>query len=945
MGCEGFRTNMAALSYGKRCLKAVLENDIKKKKKRLSPDAEAQRYCEAGLDKDGFEVKYISDYKGFGVFSVAEHAKGDFLLQYAGEKITKNEATERMKKSTENKFFFYCYKGQDLCIDAEGVSNSICHFVNDADKTANSVMKLKVFHEKEYLCLYAMKDIQPGEEIQYNYGDKENLWWRSKDVCKFEFEDDDCDDIDDDPFDIRKISDVSSEEDYISDSCSDSLQSEIIQQLCFKTKNFKPADLGQREENTGEVFNEDDGQMDLEQREENTGEVFNEDDGQMDLEQREENTGEVFNEDDGRFEDSALKSTRAKPKKERPGRMCVFCSKIIEGGKLKRHITSHKKTHEEVAAILKKPVEEQNKWFEEKRHEGIYKYNMHHLDDNDTKLMRERKPKTPDELRMCLACKKFFSNRTFYKHKETCSSQAQPVKTKTLRPLDLHYSEEFVLNILNKFRDGSIGNFIRESKIVQTIGYKHYLARRSESSKTTEVRREVMMEMRELSRLFFCFKSIAEEELSFEEMYERNHLSTLKEAFSTLCTGEEGEKYGLKMNLNSIFQRSIKILLGYYSETQLDSKVKELERFRKAYNFNLPDIVGKARYHTEKNSLKKARLPKSLPLEDEMRKLKQFLIQEIDDTVENFSLNRYTWLRSLVVARLTLYHARRGEEGSRLLLEEWYDAINSTWIPQEAVESVKDDAEKYLIGQYKLAYMAGKGRKCVPVLIPNDLVGPIELLISHRQNFGIAETNNFLFATKSSSSHCSGWHAVFTVCEAVGISSVTATKNRHRVSTVYATLDMSENDRKIFYDHLGHNEAINKDNYQCPPGVTEVLHMGKFLSSLEDGLPVAAPESHEKKTKTKDTRTQSAEIVSEGKKQRKDSFRWTEANTKAVITDFKEWVNTEKGSSLPSKTCLEEYLSRSTSLACTVLQLRTKIMNEQNKRKKNHSNRLKKLSF
>lgn len=157
------------------------------------------------------------------------------------------------------------------------------------------------------------------------------------------------------------------------------------------------------------------------------------------------------------------------------------------------------------------------------------------------------------------------------------------------------------------------------------------------------------------------------------------------------------------------------------------------------------------------------------------------------------------------------------------------------------------------------------------------------------------------------------------------------------MSTVYATLDMSENDRKIFYDHLGHNEAINKDNYQCPPGVTEVLHMGKFLSSLEDGLPVAAPESHEKKTKTKDTRTQSAEIVSEGKKQRKDSFRWTEANTKAVITDFKEWVNTEKGNSLPSKTCLEEYLSRSTSLACTVLQLRTKIMNEQNKRKKNHS--------
>lgn len=33
-------------------------------KSRLSPDAEAKFFCEAGLDKDGFEVKYLSDYKG-----------------------------------------------------------------------------------------------------------------------------------------------------------------------------------------------------------------------------------------------------------------------------------------------------------------------------------------------------------------------------------------------------------------------------------------------------------------------------------------------------------------------------------------------------------------------------------------------------------------------------------------------------------------------------------------------------------------------------------------------------------------------------------------------------------------------------------------------------------------------------------------------------------------
>ena len=64
----------------------------------------------------------------------------------------------------------------------------------------------------------------------------------------------------------------------------------------------------------------------------------------------------------------------------------------------------------------------------------------------------------------------------------------------------------------------------------------------------------------------------------------------------------------------------MKILAAYYSEAKLHSKVKELERLKKAFNSNLPDIVGKAKFLTDKSSLKKARLPKNLPVEDDMRK-------------------------------------------------------------------------------------------------------------------------------------------------------------------------------------------------------------------------------------------------------------------------------------------------------------------------------------
>ena len=215
-----------------------------------------------------------------------------------------------------------------------------------------------------------------------------------------------------------------------------------------------------------------------------------------------------------------------------------------------------------------------------------------------------------------------------------------------------------------------------------------------------------------------------------------------------------------------------------------------------------------------------------------MMKLKNYIQSEIGYAVKNFTLHQYTWLRSLVVARLTLYNARRGEEGSRLLLEKWNDAMNDIWVPQESTELIEDEAEKFLVGQYKLAYMAGKGRKYVPVLIPLDLIEPVNILLSNRGKFGIVDDNIFLFATKSSNAHCSGWYAVSSICEAAGVS-VNATKNRHRASTVYASLDMKESDRKIFYDHLGHQEQINKDNYQCPPGLQEIRVMGKFLNALD----------------------------------------------------------------------------------------------------------------
>ncbi|KAJ8316512.1 hypothetical protein KUTeg_005919 [Tegillarca granosa] len=167
-----------------------------------------------------------------------------------------------------------------------------------------------------------------------------------------------------------------------------------------------------------------------------------------------------------------------------------------------------------------------------------------------------------------------------------------------------------------------------------------------------------------------------------------------------------------------------------------------------------------------------------------------------------------------------------------------------TLLPSKSIEAIEVAAEKYLVGQFKLVYLKGKGKKCVPVLVPNDLIDGMKIIYEHREAYGLTPKNQFLFGTKGKKSHCSGWHALKSLCEKAGVEiPINANKMRHKLSTVFASLDMSSEDKNIFWDHMGHDEEINKDNYQCPLGVKTLHVMGNFLKSVDEGPDVKASSS------------------------------------------------------------------------------------------------------
>lgn len=494
---------------------------------------------------------------------------------------------------------------------------------------------------------------------------------------------------------------------------------------------------------------------------------------------------------------------------------------------------------------------DQKKFFDEKRAEGMGKHNYDiwgsktFCKSDEAKLMRQRRPKHQDEPKFCLGCEKVFSNRTFSKHVQKCKN---PSRAAPVRPIDKHLSvnkihkdQGFIDDIMSKFTENEAGNLCRTDKLIQQLGYKQYSKRRYESSKIDEVRKNVMCNMRELARIFIVFRDIPAEEgskVTVEDMFTRDHLDRLCEAINRMAAKDDPtkEKHGLKLTHNAIILRTIKTLQCLYNDTKQDDKYDELKRFRNAYLNRKEEMFGKALYTVNAASMNKSRRPENQLEQEQLRKLNSKIAEELKrlsgPPISDFEIRNYSWLRSLVVCRITLYNARRGEEPARMMLSEWQDALNDVWLPPKEVKKIVDEGEQYLIGKYKLVYLSGKGRKFVPVLVPLDIVKPIKILTEYRQAHGIKEDNHFAFATKTGNRHASGWHAVSDVCKKAEVK-VNATANRHYVSTYYASLDMSLNDQKVFLDHMGHEAHINKDNYQCPIGIKEVRVMGRMLEEID----------------------------------------------------------------------------------------------------------------
>ncbi|XP_017292246.1 N-lysine methyltransferase KMT5A-A [Kryptolebias marmoratus] len=125
--------------------------------------------------EEGMEVQHIEG-KGRAVFATRCFQKGDYVVEYHGDLLQITDAKKREAEYAENPatgcyMYYFQYLCKTFCVDATKETGRMGRLINHS-KTGNCQTKLHDINGVPHLILVASRDIDKGEELLYDYGDR-----------------------------------------------------------------------------------------------------------------------------------------------------------------------------------------------------------------------------------------------------------------------------------------------------------------------------------------------------------------------------------------------------------------------------------------------------------------------------------------------------------------------------------------------------------------------------------------------------------------------------------------------------------------------------------------------------------------------------------------------------------------------------------------------------
>jgi len=133
------------------------------------------RVVQKGISKK-LKVDFISKSKGFGVFCMEQISKDEFVCEYIGQIISKQQAEDKLHFNLMKKKANYVLQIREnyekmiinTFIDAENKGN-VSRFLNHSCDPNLYFDIIRINHFIPQVAFFAMRDIEVGEELTFSY--------------------------------------------------------------------------------------------------------------------------------------------------------------------------------------------------------------------------------------------------------------------------------------------------------------------------------------------------------------------------------------------------------------------------------------------------------------------------------------------------------------------------------------------------------------------------------------------------------------------------------------------------------------------------------------------------------------------------------------------------------------------------------------------------------
>ncbi|XP_026203998.1 uncharacterized protein LOC113154170 isoform X3 [Anabas testudineus] len=761
---------------------------MEKQKSQLAPEQDALEHIVACRDKPFLEERFIDSFKERGVFTHETIKPSMFVVEYRG-KIFGHKNTRPRRKCGDtltNYVYEFSWKGARWCIDASKEDKTLGRLVNDDHINPNCEMKRIEYEGTPHLCLFAVREIYPGEEITYNYGDS-SYPWRSKAFC----------------------------------------EGSSASNTDLHTTSSTPTNKKFEEASSNEGSCSDDDDDELPDSGSNSGS-----DGDYKPDEKVLGSDEESSDDDNLANEDTEKP---EPSSYSRRNYCYVCGKGMT--KIARHLFIHADEEPDITKVLALPKKskERKRLLNDLRNRGNYKHNQEVLRTNSGDLKPKRHPKNSSlngkTYVHCLHCKGMFCRKEIWRHMARCPKKnADSAKPGKARESESDLSESLwyekypseMQKMLLKMKQDEIAFAVNNDHLL--IQWAQYLVGKYADNR--KMHQYFSKKLRQMGRLLLTLyeKSI----FSFEDALKPQNFYKVVEAVRHNAGFDEKKKsyknpsIALKL-VQSLKQIANVVLKGSDNGEEM---VRSTKKFLTMCAEEWCDLVSH-NAHTSKYK-RQINRPSTIPFTHDVQafyKHLETISASATETMKKYeSPQVYNALCRVTLAQVSVLN-KGTPEVSKVTLKSFQE---------------REETTQVLSKHFIRINIPSKTGQNVAVLLTSELVNAITLLVSKRKSCGVHKDNLFLFAkpdgSASSFYYGGGCLKSFSnLCHAKNPEYLRSTYFQKHITRVFQILNLENDELDHLSKLLGLTIRTERDYYRLPEAAEELAKIAKLLLAMEKG--------------------------------------------------------------------------------------------------------------